>query len=90
MRRCLAIFCVKDTGIGIPPGKPESIFGLFVQLSRTSERAQGGLGIGLALVKRLIELQGGSIEAFSAGPGAGSEFIVRLPLRPHLVGVLFI
>jgi PAS domain S-box-containing protein len=79
-----AVVRVKDTGIGIPPGKLETIFGLFVQLGRTSERAQGGLGIGLALVKRLIELQGGSIEAFSAGPGAGSEFIVRLPLRPHL------
>jgi PAS domain S-box-containing protein len=78
-----AVVRVKDTGIGIPPGKLETIFGLFVQLGRTSERAQGGLGIGLALVKRLIELQGGSIEAFSAGPGAGSEFIVRLPLRPH-------
>jgi PAS domain S-box-containing protein len=80
-----AVVRVKDTGIGIPPGKLESIFGLFVQVSRTSERAQGGLGIGLALVKRLVELHGGSIEACSAGPGAGSEFIVRLPLRPHLL-----
>jgi PAS domain S-box-containing protein len=78
-----AVVRVKDTGIGIPPGKLESIFGLFVQVSRTSERAQGGLGIGLALAKRLIELHGGSIEALSAGPGAGSEFIVRLPLSPH-------
>ena len=80
-----AVVRVKDTGIGIPPGKLESIFGLFVQVNRTSERAQGGLGIGLALVKRLVELHGGSIEAFSAGPGAGSEFVVRLPLRPHLL-----
>ncbi|MFZ0498268.1 MAG: PAS domain S-box protein [Steroidobacteraceae bacterium] len=80
-----AVVRVKDTGIGIPPGKLESIFGLFVQVSRTSERAQGGLGIGLALVKRLVELHGGSIEACSAGPGTGSEFIVRLPLRPHLL-----
>jgi PAS domain S-box-containing protein len=80
-----AVVRVKDTGIGIPPGKLASIFGLFVQVSRASERTQGGLGIGLALVKRLIELHGGSIEAFSAGPGAGSEFIVRLPLRPHLL-----
>ncbi len=79
-----AVVRVKDTGIGIPPGQLESIFGLFVQVNRTSERAQGGLGIGLALVKRLIELHGGSIEAFSAGPGAGSEFVVRLPLRPYL------
>jgi len=80
-----AVVRVKDSGIGIPPGKLESIFGLFVQVSRTSERAQGGLGIGLALVKRLVELHGGSIQALSAGPGAGSEFIVRLPLRPHLL-----
>jgi PAS domain S-box-containing protein len=81
-----AVVRVKDSGIGIPPGKLESIFGLFVQLSRTSERSQGGLGIGLALVKRLIELHGGSIEAFSAGLGAGSEFVVRLPLSPTLLG----
>jgi PAS domain S-box-containing protein len=81
-----AVVRVKDTGIGIPPSELKSIFGLFVQVSRTSERTQGGLGIGLAVVKRLIELHSGSIEAFSAGPGAGSEFIVRLPLRPHLLG----
>jgi PAS domain S-box-containing protein len=81
-----AVVRVKDSGIGIAPGELESIFGLFVQVSRTSERAQGGLGIGLALVKRLIELHGGSIEALSAGPGAGSEFIVRLPLRPYVLG----
>ena len=80
-----AVVRVKDSGIGIPPDKLESIFGLFVQLGRTSERSQGGLGIGLALVKRLIELHGGAIEVFSAGPGAGSEFIVRLPLSPTLV-----
>ena len=79
-----AVVCVRDTGVGIPPDKLESIFGLFVQVSRSSERAQGGLGIGLSVVKRLIELHGGTIEAFSAGPGTGSEFIVRLPLRPHL------
>lgn len=85
-----AVVRVKDTGIGIPPGKLESIFGLFVQVSRTSERAQGGLGIGLALVKRLIELHGGSIEAWSAGPGTGSEFIVRLPLKPHLLGNAYV
>ncbi len=80
-----AVVRVKDTGIGIPAGKLESIFGLFVQVSRTSERSQGGLGIGLALAKRLIELHGGTITACSAGPGAGSEFIVRLPLGPHLL-----
>ena len=81
-----AVVRVKDTGIGIPSGKLESIFGLFVQVSRASERTQGGLGIGLALVKRLIELHGGSIEAFSAGPGAGSEFIARFPLTQQLLG----
>lgn len=79
-----AVVCVKDTGVGIPPDKLESIFGLFVQVSRTPERTQGGLGIGLSVVKRLIELHGGTIEAFSAGLGTGSEFVVRLPLRPNV------
>jgi len=80
-----AVVRVRDTGVGIPTDKLESIFGLFVQVRRGSERTQGGLGIGLSVVKRLIELHGGTIEAFSAGPGTGSEFIVRLPLRPYLL-----
>jgi len=71
---------VKDNGAGIPQDKLDSIFDMFMQVDRTSERSQGGLGIGLTLVKRLTEMHGGSIEARSAGEGQGSEFIVRLPV----------
>jgi PAS domain S-box-containing protein len=74
------IVCVEDTGIGIPAGKLESIFEMFTQLDRSLDRSQAGLGLGLTLVKRLVESHGGSIEAKSAGSGKGSEFIVRLPL----------
>ncbi len=71
---------VKDTGIGILPDKLESIFEMFEQADKTLERTSSGLGIGLTLVKRLVELHGGRILASSGGPGRGSEFIVLLPL----------
>jgi signal transduction histidine kinase/ActR/RegA family two-component response regulator len=71
---------VTDSGLGIPSDKLDSIFGMFSQIDRTLERAQGGLGIGLTLAKRLVELHGGSIQAFSEGAGRGSEFVVRLPI----------
>jgi PAS domain S-box-containing protein len=71
---------VKDTGLGIPSGKLVSIFELFAQIDRSMERSQGGLGIGLTLVKRLVEMHGGSVEAHSEGQGMGSEFVVRLPI----------
>ncbi len=71
---------VKDTGTGIPADKLESIFGMFTQVDRSLERSQGGLGIGLTLVKWLVELHDGSIEAKSEGEGRGSEFVVRLPI----------
>ena len=71
---------VKDNGAGIPHDKLDSIFDMFMQVERTADRAQGGLGIGLTLVKRLAEMHGGSIEAKSAGEGQGSEFVVRLPV----------
>jgi PAS domain S-box-containing protein len=74
------VVSVKDNGAGIPPDKLESIFDMFMQVDSTSDRSQGGLGIGLTLVKRLTEMHGGSIEARSAGEGQGSEFIVRLPV----------
>lgn len=74
------VVTVKDNGAGIPPDKLHSIFDMFMQVDRTSERSQGGLGIGLTLVKRLTEMHGGSIEARSDGEGQGSEFIVRLPI----------
>ena len=74
------VVSVKDNGAGIPPDKLNSIFDMFMQVDGTTESAQGGLGIGLTLVKRLAEMHGGSIEAKSAGEGQGSEFIVRLPV----------
>jgi len=75
-----AVVRVVDQGIGIPPDMLESIWDMFVQVDRSLERAQGGLGIGLTLVRSLVGLHGGSVEAHSAGEGSGSEFIVRLPL----------
>ena len=77
---------VKDNGAGIPADKLESIFDMFMQLDRTSERSQGGLGIGLTLVKRLVEMHGGSIESRSGGEGMGSEFVVRLPVLGSATG----
>ncbi|HJZ59459.1 MAG TPA: response regulator [Gemmataceae bacterium] len=71
---------VRDTGIGIPPEMLSAIFDLFTQADRSLDRSQGGLGVGLTLVKRLVELHGGTVEARSEGAGKGSEFIVRLPV----------
>jgi signal transduction histidine kinase/CheY-like chemotaxis protein len=71
---------IKDSGVGIPTDKLDSIFAMFSQVDRTLERSQGGLGIGLTLAKRLIEMHGGSVTAFSQGDGCGSEFVVRIPL----------
>jgi CheY-like chemotaxis protein len=70
---------VKDTGIGIPKDKLGSIFELFSQVDESLERSQGGLGIGLHLAKRLVEMHGGEISVTSAGPNQGSTFVVRLP-----------
>jgi CheY-like chemotaxis protein len=74
------VLTVKDNGAGIPQDKLDRIFDMFMQVDLTAERSQGGLGIGLTLVKRLVEMHAGSIEARSAGEGEGSEFIVRLPV----------
>jgi PAS domain S-box-containing protein len=74
------VVIVADTGMGIPRDKLATIFDMFTQVDRSLERSQGGLGIGLTLVKRLVEMHGGSVEAQSAGEGQGSEFLVRLPL----------
>ena len=74
---------VTDTGMGIPPEMLGRIFDMFVQVGHSGEQSQGGLGIGLTLVKRLAELHGGHVAARSAGVGKGSEFIVRLPLAPE-------
>jgi CheY-like chemotaxis protein/nitrogen-specific signal transduction histidine kinase len=71
---------VRDTGVGIPAEMLPRVFDMFTQVDRSLERAQGGLGIGLSLVRGLVELHGGTVEAHSAGAGRGSEFVVRLPL----------
>ena len=77
-----AVLRVADEGIGMPPELVATAFDLFVQGDRGLDRSYGGLGIGLTLVRRLAELHGGSVEAKSAGPALGSEFIVRLPAIP--------
>jgi two-component system CheB/CheR fusion protein len=71
---------VRDTGVGMEPGAIERMFAPFVQAEMTLARTKGGLGLGLPLVKGLVELHGGSVEARSGGLGRGSEFLVRLPL----------
>ena len=73
---------VTDTGIGIAPELVPSIFNLFVQGRQSSERSQGGLGLGLTIVRSLVALHGGTVSAHSDGPGKGSEFVVRLPAPP--------
>ncbi len=74
------VVSVKDTGIGIPADQLPRIFEMFTQVDRSLEKAHGGLGIGLTLVKQLVEKHGGRVEARSEGPGKGSEFLVRLPV----------
>ena len=78
-----ALLRVRDTGIGIAPEMLPRVFDLFVQAERRLERAQGGVGIGLTLVRKLAELHGGTVEAHSAGLACGSEFVVRLPALPE-------
>jgi CheY-like chemotaxis protein/anti-sigma regulatory factor (Ser/Thr protein kinase) len=74
-----AVLRVRDTGQGIRTDLLAHVFDLFVQEAQSLDRSRGGLGLGLALVKRLVELHGGSVAAWSAGPGQGTEFTVRLP-----------
>jgi len=80
------VIAVQDTGIGIPADAIANIFDMFSQLDRSLERSKGGLGIGLALVKGLVEMHGGTVAAASEGPGAGSTFTVSLPvmLQEHM------
>ncbi len=70
---------VKDNGIGIAPELLPQVFDLFIQADRTLDRSQGGLGIGLTIVRSLVEMHGGSVSVFSAGLGQGSEFAIRIP-----------
>ena len=74
-----AVVRVRDTGVGIPPEVLPHVFELFTQVDRTLNRAQGGLGIGLALVQQIVRLHGGSVAVTSDGVGKGTEFVVRLP-----------
>jgi PAS domain S-box-containing protein len=76
-----AVLRVKDDGLGIAPEMLPRLFDLFAQAERSLDRSQGGLGIGLTLVRRLVEMHGGTVEARSQGLGKGSEFIVHLPLH---------
>ncbi|HVS36775.1 MAG TPA: ATP-binding protein, partial [Gemmataceae bacterium] len=74
-----AIFRVRDNGVGIVAEMLSRVFDLFTQVERSLDRSEGGLGIGLTLVQRLVEMHGGTVHASSDGPGCGSEFVVRLP-----------
>jgi CheY-like chemotaxis protein/two-component sensor histidine kinase len=78
----VATIVVKDSGIGIAPEMQQRIFDLFVQDERSLDRSEGGLGVGLALARRIVQLHQGTVEAHSAGLGKGSELTVRLPLLP--------
>ncbi len=84
-----AVIRVRDTGIGIAPDQLSRIFDMFMQVDTSLERTTSGLGIGLTLVKNLVEMHGGTVEVHSAGVGSGTEFIVRLPIltEPPPTGV---
>ena len=77
------VITVGDNGIGIAPEKLPALFQLFAQGEQSIDRAQGGLGVGLTIVQRLVEMHGGTVQASSRGPGQGSEFTVRLPAAAH-------
>jgi two-component system CheB/CheR fusion protein len=77
-----AVVRVRDNGSGMKGELVPKVFELFNQGDRAPDRSQGGLGLGLTLVKRLVEMHGGTVEARSEGPGKGSEFTIRLPALP--------
>jgi signal transduction histidine kinase len=76
-----AVVRVKDSGIGIPAEMLSAVFDMFAHVDRSLNRSHVGLGIGLAMVAHLVQMHGGTVEAFSDGQGCGAEFVVRLPLR---------
>jgi signal transduction histidine kinase len=82
------LLTVRDNGIGISAELLPRIFDMFIQADRTLDRSQGGLGIGLTVAQRIVQMHGGSIEAKSAGVGRGSEFMIRLPVVPDVDGTL--
>ena len=84
----MLVLAVADEGIGMEPELTERAFDLFAQAKRSSDRSQGGLGLGLALVRNLVELHGGTVTCASPGPGQGSTFTVRLPLAAPLASPL--
>jgi signal transduction histidine kinase len=71
---------VSDSGLGIPEEMLDKVFDLFTQVGHSLEHSRGGLGVGLALVRNIVAMHGGTVEASSAGLGKGSKFIMRLPL----------
>lgn len=75
-----AVLCVRDSGVGLPADMIGRVFDMFAQVNRSLERSQGGLGIGLALVRNLVSMHGGRVTAESPGPGQGSSFTIELPL----------
>jgi CheY-like chemotaxis protein len=83
---CEARITVRDSGIGIAPEVLPTLFRAYSQADRSPERNRGGLGLGLALVKNLVEMQGGRVEVFSEGEGRGSRFAILLPMRGDLAG----
>ena len=80
-----AVISVSDNGIGIPEELLPQVFELFVQSTRSMDRSEGGLGIGLSVVARLVDMHGGTVTASSPGPGKGATFEIRLPR--HVMGV---
>lgn len=82
-RQDMVVATVKDNGIGIPPRMITKVFDMFRQVQGTTERPQSGLGIGLTITRRLVEMHGGTIEASSAGEGQGSTFTVRVPVAQN-------
>jgi PAS domain S-box-containing protein len=84
LQEAVVVVRVQDSGIGIPEEMLPRVFDLFVQASRSLDRSQGGLGIGLTLVRSLVEMHGGTVQACSDGEGQGSEFLVRLPVVANL------
>ena len=82
-----AVIRVSDTGVGIPREMLPRVFDMFTQVERSIDRTRDGLGIGLTLVKRLVEQHGGTVEAHSEGPGYGSEFIIKLPVISSLPSI---
>jgi PAS domain S-box-containing protein len=83
-----AVLEISDNGVGIPADMLHKVFLLFTQVGRTLDHSQGGLGIGLYLVRSLIELHGGSVSASSPGPGQGSTFTVRIPCLPQVAATV--